>query len=58
MEFDKEMSFMTTFITPWGKFQYPRAPMGLAPSSDWFNAFMQELVMNLDGVEKSLDEKP
>ena len=30
--------------------------MGLAPSSDWFNAFTQELVMNLDGVEKSMDD--
>ena len=54
-ELDDATSFMTTFITPWGKFRYRRAPMGLAPSSYWFNAFMQELVMNLDGVDKSMD---
>ena len=31
-----ESSYLTCFITPWGKFHYLPGPMGLAPTGDWF----------------------
>merc|ERR1711954_376046 len=51
----EESSFLTCFITPWGKFQYLREPMGLAPMGDWF-CFATDLVTNrIPGLEKSVD---
>ena len=41
---------------PMGKFCYLRAPMGLAPSGDWFNSFTQQLLAGLEGVEKSMED--
>ena len=50
---DEETSNLTGFITTWGKYKYLRAPMGLAPSSDWFNRFTATLVQGIDGMNKS-----
>ena len=50
---DEKNSWLTVFITGWGKYRYLRAPMGLSPSSDWFNAFTSALVDGLVGVEKA-----
>ena len=33
---DKERSFLTTFNTPWGKYQWLRLPFGLKVSGDVF----------------------
>ena len=49
---DEETSNLTLFITPWGKYKYLRAPMGLAPSSDWFNSFTSTLVQGIEGMSK------
>ena len=46
---DQETSNLTAFITPWGKYCYLRAPMRLAPSSDWFDAFTSALVQGIEG---------
>ena len=53
---DPETSDLTVFITPWGKYKYLRAPMGLAPSSDWFNSFTSVLVNGITGMNKSMDD--
>ena len=34
IELDEESSYLTTFLTPWGRYRYLRAPMGLSASSD------------------------
>ena len=53
---DEETSNLTVFITPWGKYKYLRAPMGLAPSSDWFNSFTSVLVNGIEGMIKWMDD--
>ena len=53
---DEETSNLTVFITPWGKYKYLRAPMGLAPSSDWFNRFTSAPVTGINGMNKSMDD--
>ena len=53
---DEETSNLMVFITPWGKYKYLQAPMGLAPSSDWFNAFTSVLVNGIEGMNKSIDD--
>lgn len=52
----KQASKLTTFFTPWGKFLYLQAQIGLDPSSDLFNDFMSVLVDNLEGLHKSVDD--
>ena len=53
---DEETSNLMVFITPWGKYNYLRAQMGLMPSSDWFNAFTSVLVRGIEGMSKSMDD--
>ena len=53
---DEKTSWLTVFITPWGKYRYSRAPMGLSPSSDLLNAITSALVDGLVGIEKSMDD--
>ncbi len=49
---DEESSYLTTFLTPWGRFRYLRAPMGLSASSDeWCHRSAQALE-GLTGVLK------
>ena len=52
---DEETSNLMVFIIPWSKYKYLRAPMGLAPSSDWFNAFTLALVQGIDGMSESME---
>ena len=52
----EESSYLTCFITPWGKFRYLCRPMGLAPTGDWF-CFATDLVTNgIPGLEKSVND--
>ena len=53
---DQETSNLMVCITPWGKYLSLCAPMGLAPSSDWFNAFTSNLVQGIEGMSKSMDD--
>ena len=49
-------SDLTTFLTPYGKFKFKRAPMGLSPSGDWFNMQTDKLILGLDNCLKSVDD--
>ena len=44
------------FITPLGKYNYLRAPMGLAQLSDQFNSFTAALVNVIGGINRSMKE--
>ena len=35
---------LTTFITPWGRYKYLRAPMGLSSTGDKYNLLMDAAV--------------
>ena len=52
---DEETSNLTVIIIPWGKYKYLRAPMGLSPSSDWFNSFTAALLQGIEGMNKSMN---
>ena len=47
---------MTTFLLPSGRYRYLKAPMGLFPSSDEFNARTDPLFEDLDYVLKIMDD--
>jgi hypothetical protein len=53
---EEESSKLTTFLTPWGRFRYLRAPMGLSSSSDAWCYRSDEAVAGLPGVLKLVDD--
>ena len=53
---DEESWPLTVFILPEGRFHFVRAPMGLAPSSDGWNLYSDELVVGLEWARKIVDD--
>ena len=53
---DPDASKICTIIIPWGKYSYLRLPMGIADSSNIFQAKMLELMVALDYVCMYLDD--
>ena len=47
---------LCTIITPWGKYQYQRLPMGVNVSPDVFQEKMSELMDGLEFVRTYLDD--
>ena len=50
VELDEESSFLTTFISPFGRYRLLRMPFGLRMSQDIFQARIDQLVEGLQGV--------
>ncbi len=53
---DEKSRDLTTFITPWGRFRYKRAPMGLSSSGDEFCRRGDQALHGLEGVHKLVDD--
>ena len=53
---DEKSRDLTTFLTPWGRFRYKSAPMGLASSGDEFCRRTDEAMTGLEGVKKLVDD--
>ena len=49
-------SFLTTFITPFGRFRFNRLPFGITSAPEHFQRKMTELLTGLDGVVCMLDD--
>ena len=47
---------LTTFITPWGRYKYLRAPMGLSSTGDKYNLLMDAAIDGLDNQKKVVDD--
>ena len=45
----EESQALTTFATPWGRFAYTRATMGLAPAGDAYNMKTDEILLACGG---------
>ena len=53
---DHDSSKLTTFLLPHGRFRFLRAPMDLSCSSDEFCRRSDEVVRNLPGIRKLVDD--
>ena len=53
---DPENQELTTFITPFGRYKFLRAPMGLASSQDEYCARGDEALQGIDRVETVVDD--
>jgi len=55
-ELDEESKDLTTFLTPFGRFRYERAPFGVNSIPEHYNRRMQEALENLPGVARVVDD--
>ena len=53
---DKESQLLTTFITPFGRFKYLRAPYGISSISEHYNRRMSEALSGLSGFRRIVDD--
>ena len=53
---EKESQDFTTFITPFGRFKFLRAPIGLTSSQDEYYARGNEALQGIEQVEKVVDD--
>ena len=56
IELDEESKLLTTFITPFGRFYYNRAPFGINSISEHYNRRMTEELHGLDNTKKIVDD--
>ena len=53
---DEESQILTTFITPFGRFKYLRAPYGISSISEHYNRRMDEAFAGLTGYRRIVDD--
>jgi len=56
IELTEKASEMTTFLLPFGRFRYTRAPMGLASSGDVFCHRTDQVIDGVEGAVKLVDD--
>ena len=56
LELDPESRYLTTFITPWGRYRYKVAPMGLSLSGDHFCLASDMVLEGMEDVYKIVDD--
>ena len=52
----KEDQVLTTFITPWGRYKFLRAPMGLSVSGDEYNRRGDDALQGCNNTVKVVDD--
>ena len=53
---DEASQLLTTFITPFGRFKYLRAPYGISSISEHYNCRMDEAFAGLTGYRRIVDD--
>ena len=53
---DRESQLLTTFITPFGRFKFLRAPYGISSISEHYNRRMDEAFVGLTGYRRIVDD--
>ncbi|RUS71780.1 hypothetical protein EGW08_020463 [Elysia chlorotica] len=53
---DEKSSFITTFITPYGRYRFKRVPMGISLGPETFQSKMEEILEDLQGCEPLSDD--
>ena len=53
---DQESQLLTTFITPFGRFKYMRAPYGISSISEHYDRHMYEAFQGLSGFRQIVDD--
>ena len=53
---DEDSQKLTTFITPFGRFMYCRAPYGISSISEHYDRRMDEALSGIQGIQKVVDD--
>ena len=53
---DEQSQLLTTFITPFGRFKYLRAPYGISSISEYYDRRMAEAFAGLTGFRRIVDD--
>ena len=53
---DEESRPLTTFITPFGRYMWTRAPFGISSISEFFNRRMDECFRDIPGIQRVVDD--
>ena len=56
MSLDEEAQKLTTFMTPWGRYQYLRAPMGLSSTGDEYSRRSDVAFEDIQNMQKVVDD--
>ena len=56
MLIDEDSQLLTTFITPYGRFKFMRAPYGISSISEHYNRRMDEAFAGLSGYRRIVDD--
>ena len=56
LPFTEEFRYVTTLITPRGCYKFKRIPFGPGDASEVFQKTMEEILFEIDGVQKSIDD--
>ena len=56
VELDEVSRKLTTFITPWGRFQYKRTPMGHCSASDAYTRRFDDAIQDIQRKYKCVDD--
>ena len=53
---DEQSQLLTTFMTPFGRFKFLRAPFGICSISEHYNRRMDEAFQGLDNYRRIVDD--
>ena len=56
IELAQESKNLTTYLTPFGRFRYERAPFGISSISEHYNRRMSEELQGLPNITKVVDD--
>ncbi|XP_068219192.1 uncharacterized protein [Palaemon carinicauda] len=56
VELDEESRHLTTFISPWGRYQYCRTPMGHVSASDAYSKRFDDVIADIPRKSKCVDD--
>ena len=56
VQLTEESSFLTTFITPFGRYRYNRLPFGITSAPEHFQKRMQSILSDMEGTVNMIDD--
>ena len=56
VELDRTSRKYTTFITPFGQFQFKKMPFGISAAPEFFQGQVSKILQDLQGVVRVMDD--
>ena len=56
IELEEELRPLTTFLTPFGRFQFRKMPFGILAAPEFFQRQMSKILTGLEGVVCVMDD--